>query len=31
MDVLSGKAGVSDALTQAERDAQAILDDAYRT
>ena len=30
-DVLSGKAGVSDALVQAERDAQAILDEAYRT
>jgi hypothetical protein len=29
-DVLSGKAGVADALTQAERDAQAILDEAYR-
>jgi multiple sugar transport system substrate-binding protein len=29
-DVLSGKAGVADALTQAERDAQVILDEAYR-
>ena len=30
-DVLGGKAGVADALTQADRDAQVILDEAYRT
>ena len=29
-DVLSGKYGVADALTQAEREAQAALDEAYR-